>query len=128
MDTLNRLSDFINRVASDERLGPSHIALYFALCHLWIVSKFQRRYHVSRRQLMISSRIRSLATYHKTMDDLTDLGYVKYRPSYHPVKGSEVSLISDSHSFGKDDDLNRERVPLFTTLDEEVKDLDQATP
>ena len=77
---------------------------------------------------MMSSRIRSRATYHKTMDDLRDLGYVRYRPSYHPVKGSEVSLIRDTNSFGEDHDLNRERVPLFTTLDDEVKDLNQATP
>ena len=82
MKTLEHLSDFIGRVASDHRLKPTHISLYFALCHSWIVSKFRRRYRVSRRQLMMTSRIRSRATYHKTMDDLKNLRYVKYRPSY----------------------------------------------
>ena len=89
MQTLGRLSGFINRVASDKRLRPTHISLCFALCHSWIGTNFQRRYHVSRRQLMISSRIRSRATYHKTMTELKNWGYVRYRPSYHPVEGSE---------------------------------------
>ena len=39
------------------------------------------------------SRIRSTATYHKTMGELKNLGYVRYRPSYHPTEGSKVSLL-----------------------------------
>ena len=146
METLDRLSGYINRVASDERLRPTHISLYFALCHSWIVNKFQRRYHVSRRQLMMSSRIRSRATYHKTMTELKVLGYVKYRPSYHPVEGSEVSLLGVSTSFAKDrafyqvglpfhqplgnvrNDLNPDRYSPFTTSAEEVRDLEQVSP
>ena len=93
METLDRLTGLINRAASDERLRPTHISLYFALCHSWIVNKFQRRYHISRRQLMMLSGIRSPTTYHKAMCQLKALGYVKYRPSYHPVEGSEVSLV-----------------------------------
>lgn len=97
METLDQLSGFIIRAASDERLRPTHIALYNALCHSWISSSFQPCYHVSRRQLMMLSRIRSCTTYHKAMRDLRDFGYLKYRPSYHPVKGSEVSLLDVSN-------------------------------
>ena len=92
---------------------------------------------------MISSRIRSRATYHKTMTELKDLGYVRYRPSYHPVEGSEVSLLDISTSFAKNCDFNQASLPfhqplvkvgndlspdrcsLFTTSGEEVRDLDQ---
>lgn len=128
METLEQLSDFISRVASDQRLRPTHISLYFALCHSWIVNKFQQRFQVSRRRLMMLSKIRSRATYHNIMDDLKDLGYVKYRPSFHPVKGSEVSLVDAGNPFKRNHNANRERIPLFTTLDDEVKGLDKQRP
>jgi hypothetical protein len=33
------------------------------------------------------------ATYHKTLKELQVYGYVKYSPSYHPVKASEVIML-----------------------------------
>ena len=93
METLDQLSDFIGRAASDERLKPTHISLYFALCHAWIVNRFQQCYNVSRRQLMRLSRIQSKSTYHKAISELVDMGYISYRPSYHPKEGSKVTLL-----------------------------------
>jgi hypothetical protein len=93
METLNQLSDFISRVASDERLKPIHISLYVALCHAWIMSRFQQCYNVSRRQLMKLSRIQSKSTYHKAISELVEMGYISYRPSYHPKEGSEIKLL-----------------------------------
>lgn len=93
METTDRLSYFISRVASDERLKPTHISLYVALCHGWIANRFQRRYNVSRRQLMKLSHIHSKSTYHKAISELVDMGYIRYHPSYHPTKGSKVSLL-----------------------------------
>jgi hypothetical protein len=93
MEILHQLDRFISSIASDERLKPTHVSLYVALCHAWISSRFQQRYNVSRRQLMMLSRIRSKATYHKTISELIEMGYISYRPSYHPVKGSSVTLL-----------------------------------
>jgi hypothetical protein len=93
MEMLFRLSKFMNKVVSDERLKPIHIALYFALCHTWITSKFQQSYSVSRRQLMRLSRIQSKSTYHKAISDLVDMRYIRYHPSYHPKEGSKVTLL-----------------------------------
>lgn len=93
METLKELSISINRVALDPRLKPSHISLYVALCNAWIVSHFQMRYNVSRRRLMETSRIQSKTTYHKMIRDLQKFGYVHYEPSYHPMRGSQVSLV-----------------------------------
>jgi hypothetical protein len=93
METLDQLSDFISRLASDERLKPTHISLYVALCHAWTTSRFQQCYNVSRRQLMRLSRIQSNSTYHKAISELVDMGYITYRPSYHPKEGSEVTLL-----------------------------------
>lgn len=88
----DRFVPLIARITSDNRLKPFHIALYIALCHSWGNSRFANWFHVSRGKLMTLSRIRSITTYHKTITDLVNLGYIGYRPSYHPVKASIVSL------------------------------------
>lgn len=93
METLDQLSDFISRIASDERLKPTHVALYVALCHSWIVNRFQNCYSVSRRKIMRLSRIQSKSTYHKTILELVELGYISYHPSYHPKEGSKITLL-----------------------------------
>ena len=92
MEKLEQLSSFINRVASDVRLRPTHTSLYLALCHAWSSSQFANAFRVSRRQLMYAAHIRSIATYHKVIGDLQAFGYLDYWPSYHPVNGSRVSL------------------------------------
>lgn len=97
MDRLQQLTDYFNRVASDNRLKPVHISLFMALCHAWITSNFQCPYHISRRRLMSASRIRSKATYHKVIRELQFFGYLKYQPSYHPVKGSAIELSIYQH-------------------------------
>lgn len=89
---LEQLSCFINRVASDVRLKPIHTSLYLALCNLWIGSRFPETFQVSRRKLMRAAHIQSIVTYHKVITDLQAFGYLHYLPSYHPLKGSAVTL------------------------------------
>lgn len=95
MDKYAQLTHFINRMVSDNRLKPVHISLSIALCHSWIANQFQRSYRVSRSILMKDSRIRSKATYHKALNDLQKYGYLKYLPSYHPRRASEVEILDD---------------------------------
>jgi hypothetical protein len=83
----------MHELASDIRLKPTHISLGVALGHAWVTSNFQNIFQVSRSKLMAASRIQSRVTYHKVMKDLQAFGYLKYAPSYHPVKGSSVSLV-----------------------------------
>jgi hypothetical protein len=89
---LEQLSCFINQVASDVRLRPTHTSLYLALCDSWIASQFANNFSVSRRKLMRSAHIQSIVTYHKVIGDLQRFGYLHYSPSYHPKKGSIVTL------------------------------------
>jgi hypothetical protein len=93
MDKPQEVITFIHKLASDIRLKPAHISLCLALCQAWVGSDFQNIFQVSRSKLMAASRIQSRATYHKVMKDLQAFGYLKYVPSYHPVKGSSVSLV-----------------------------------
>ncbi len=89
---LEQLTIYINRVLADARLKRVHLSLSLALCNSWIESEFQSPYRVSRSGLMKASRIRSKATYHKALKDLQSFGYLKYFPSYHPIKASQVMI------------------------------------
>ena len=103
MDSLENLKLFISRLALDSRLKPVHIALAIALCHRWISNQFPLQYSISRCILMKASRIRSKATYHKTIKELQQFGYLQYSPSYHPIKGTTVSMMMN----GKIVDIDR---------------------
>jgi hypothetical protein len=93
MDHLNQLKTYLNRVASDARLKPSHISLFTALCRAWLLSDCKNPYTVSRRQLMRASHLNSKTTYHKAISDLQRLGYIQYQPSFHPHKASSICMI-----------------------------------
>lgn len=95
MDRYEQLTHFIDRIVSDSRLRPVHISLSIALCHGWVASEYQRPYRVTRSLLMTASRIRSRATYHKALKELQSFGYLKYCPSYHPFKASEVEILDE---------------------------------
>lgn len=41
---------------------------------------------------MKAAHIRSIVTYHKVVGDLQEFGYIEYVPSFHPIKGSLISL------------------------------------
>ncbi len=64
-----------------------------ALCDSWIGSRFSETFQVSRRKLMRAAHIQSIVTYHKVISELQAFGYLHYLPSYHPMKGSAVSLM-----------------------------------
>jgi hypothetical protein len=93
---LEKLSCFINRAASDVRLKPTHTSLYLALCNSWIGSQFANTFQVSRTKLMRAAHIQSIVTYHKVITDLQAFGYLHYLHSYHPLKGSAVTLRETS--------------------------------
>lgn len=44
---------------------------------------------------MIASKIDSISTYHRNMSDLQKWKYIRYKPSYHPVKGSSIQLLNE---------------------------------
>ena len=100
MDYLNiqkhALSSYFKRVALDERLFPSHISLFMALFYFSSGEHPGVPFQVSRPKLMRFSRIRSIATYHKNITDLTNYGYIEYSPSWHPQRGTQIRLIFET--------------------------------
>lgn len=93
MGQLHQLSQFLRRITADVNLRTCHISLYTVLCRVWLENGCKSPFNISRRKIMSLSRINSLATYHQVIRDLIVHRYIHYNPSYHPVKGSEVSLI-----------------------------------
>ncbi|MEO6542220.1 MAG: hypothetical protein ABIN74_14555, partial [Ferruginibacter sp.] len=94
MNYIKHLAGFFDRVAGDERLNPTHISMYVSLFQFWNASRFQNPISISRNELMKVSKISAKATYHKCMKELNDFGYLQYRPSYNPFKGSLVYLFN----------------------------------
>lgn len=94
MNYIRHLAGFFDRVAADERLNPTHISMYVSLFQFWNTSRFKNPISISRNELMRVSKISAKATYHKCMKELNDFGYLKYKPSFNPFKGSLVYLFN----------------------------------
>jgi hypothetical protein len=93
MNYIRHLSAFFDRIAVDERIHPTHISLYMALFQFWNLNRFQNPISISRSEMMVVSKIQAKATYHKVIKELHEFGFIVYKPSYNPFKGSEVTLV-----------------------------------
>lgn len=80
----------LKRMRSDGRLNATHVSLFTALFVHWQRNGFASPFAVTRRELMAFSKIASIATYHKCIQELDAFGYIRYQPSYHPKLGSQV--------------------------------------
>ncbi|MCS4165211.1 hypothetical protein [Sphingobacterium sp. BIGb0116] len=86
--------EVIKKATADQRLTVSHMALFFAIVMLCRRENGYRTIQTSRKVLMGKSHIGSLPTYHKCLKDLEKYNYVNYFPSYHPKKGSSISVLN----------------------------------
>lgn len=84
------LGGWLRRLGSDDRLLPTHVSLFAALLIGWQQGGFSNPFNVTRKSLMARSKIASIATYHKCIQELHEYGYIRYVPSYHPTQGSLV--------------------------------------
>ena len=84
---------YLSLFEKDERLSVWHFALLTAILYLGYRQGQKKVIKVSRSKIMSLSHINTLPTYHKYFKDLQDMGYITYRPSYHPGYRSEVELI-----------------------------------
>lgn len=94
MDSDSALYDFMEMVCEDPRIGPSHISLFMAILYYAKIRDHQMPVSVYSKELMRQAKISGMATYHKCMRDLNELGYIRYIPSYNPILGSLVYILS----------------------------------
>ena len=94
MNYIRHLAGFFDRVAKDDRLGPLHVSMYVSLFQFWNASRFKNPISISRSELMRVSKISAKATYHKCIKELNNYGYLRYEPSFNPIRGSLVYLFN----------------------------------
>lgn len=91
---IEALTKFYQAIQENNRISPSHIAVYMALFHRWHLNGFQNPVPITRRAVMQSAKISGLATYHRCIRDLHSFGYIIYQPSYDSAKSSFVTLTN----------------------------------
>jgi hypothetical protein len=92
MNYIKLLNAAFEKFLVDDRLHPTHISLYMALFQDWNSRRFADEIFVSRRDLMLVSKIGSKSNYHRCITDLHSWGYLSYFPSNSPYKGSKIQM------------------------------------
>ena len=93
---LDELLDYLAIIEEDSRLNVWHFALLSAILYLGYRQGQKKTIQVSRSKIMALSHIHTLPTYHKYFKQLQEMGYIIYRPSYHPGYRSEVEITLKS--------------------------------
>jgi hypothetical protein len=97
MSALKSLSQFFTAIANDPRISITHIGIYAALLQYWQEHQFETPIHVFSYEIMRIAKISASTTYHKSIKDLSNYGYIKYEPSYKRNQGSKVYLLFSKH-------------------------------
>ena len=103
MNYIKHLNGVMFQIFEDNRLHPTHISLYMALFQFWNLRRFKNPVSICRADTMQHAKIFSKTTYHKCLKDLERFGYIKYKPSHNPYRGSEVFLIKFDEKLGQQD-------------------------
>ena len=93
MDALQPLSDFFLAIERDARIGITHIGIYAALLQYWKEHQYKNPIQVFSYEIIRIAKISASATYHKSIRDLSEFGYIKYEPSFKRNQGSKVYFL-----------------------------------
>jgi replication initiation and membrane attachment protein DnaB len=91
MNTARQIVHFCETVEGDARIGVTHISLYVALLREGIGFSFNSPFLINRQRLMQCAKI-SRKTYNTRINELHEYGYIRYFPSYDPLKGCYVYI------------------------------------
>lgn len=87
------LSIFLKGIKNDGRIRAMHMMVFITLYELWLKQKGANPIPIKRQELMEQAKISSKVTWHKTIKELDEFGYIIYKPLYHKKKCSEVCLL-----------------------------------
>lgn len=122
MNYIKHLTAFFDKVSGDQRFNPSHISLYMSLFQLWNRNMFRCPISINRSELMLISKISSKGTYHKCIKELHNYGYIRYAPSYNPLRGSWVFMFNFENS-----SLDESLSEIQTSIGEVINQHDTAS-
>lgn len=87
-----RMDIYVSLLLKQKGLQPSRVSVFMAILQLWKEQKHQNPFQITRRKVMKKSGIKSIATYHRCINELKDRKLIIYQPSYDPKLGSKVVL------------------------------------
>jgi len=96
MPTLKPLSDFFTAIANDPRISITHIGIYAALLQYWQEHHFENPIHAFSYEIMRIAKISASTTYHKSIRELNEYGYIRYQPSFKRNQASKVYFNTKS--------------------------------
>jgi len=97
MNLQKELNVFFKTVKEDARISPIHISLFTAIVQYASEQEGSDPVCFFSKDVMRLAKISGLATYHRSIKELHQYGYIKYVPSYNHFLGSLVYFInSDS--------------------------------
>jgi hypothetical protein len=79
---------------SGDKLSSTDIAIYNALFQVWNSCNFKDELSINRADIMSLAKIGSNNTYLKSLNNLQTQGFIIYKPSHNPLKGSIVNLVN----------------------------------
>lgn len=92
MDIFPPLTGFYNAIATDTRIGASHISIYMALLQQWNLSGGTNPVKVKRFMIMNVAKINARQTYNKCINELQEYGYIIYKPASNQYQASVIHL------------------------------------
>ena len=87
------LAVFLEGIRDDPRICPSHISLFLAILQYRKEHECPNPVCVFGKELMLLAKISAAGTYHRSIRDLHEYGYIKYIPSYNHFLGSLIYLL-----------------------------------
>ncbi len=114
---IKHLENIFAKISLDDRLSTVHLGLYYSLFHQWNLAKFQNPISICRSELMKTSKVGSANTYTRCLRELNDWGYIDYKPSNNPCRGSLVNMyrfdISTDNSCDNSCDNGNDTTPVI---------------
>lgn len=92
MEKFKPLSGFFEAAGKDARISVAHIGLYAVLLQCWQEQDFQNPVMAFSHEIMERAKMSARATYLKCLNDLNDMGYIRYERSYKRNSRSKVFL------------------------------------
>jgi len=86
------LRNFLEGIKDDQRIRTTHSAVFLTLYGLWLENNGENPIPICKKEVMEKAKIISPMTWHRTIIELNEYGYVDYQPTFNRTSISTVSL------------------------------------
>ncbi len=92
MGGLGILHSFLEKTSRDGRIGPAHISLFTAILKCWSDQGYVEPITIVSKELMLIAKIFSPTTYHRTIRQLDEFGYIIYKCTSSKWESNKISI------------------------------------